>query len=258
MSVAITIIAALVMFCVLIFIHEFGHFITAKAVGIKVNEFAIGMGPLLWKTRRGETQYSLRAVPIGGFCAMEGEDGDSEDENAFNNKPAWARIIVVIAGSLMNLIFAILVFGYAVFLASGGAASPLRAFLRGFSLTWEITKEMYAVVAGLITGGVSMDALSGPVGIVYTMNDTFQYGMIYVIFLAGIISLNLAVLNMLPFPALDGGRLVFIIIRLFTGNRISDEAEARVHWIGMMLLFMLIIYVTWNDVFRYFGPGQGA
>jgi len=102
-----TLIYAVLIFCLLIFVHEFGHFVTAKMCGIKVNEFAIGMGPALFQKQRGETLYSVRAIPIGGFCAMEGEDEDSEDERAFNNQPAWQRAIVLAAGSIMNLLTAI-------------------------------------------------------------------------------------------------------------------------------------------------------
>ena len=102
-----TVIYAILIFCVLIFVHEFGHFAAAKACGIKVNEFAIGMGPAFFKKQKGETQYSLRIFPIGGFCAMEGEDEDSEDERAFNNKPAWQRAIVLAAGAFMNLVTAV-------------------------------------------------------------------------------------------------------------------------------------------------------
>ena len=106
-----TIIYAILIFCLLIFVHEFGHFIAAKACGVKVNEFAIGMGPAFFKKQKGETQYSLRAFPIGGFCAMEGEDEDSEDERAFNNKPAWQRACVLAAGPFMNLLTAMLLLG---------------------------------------------------------------------------------------------------------------------------------------------------
>ena len=91
-------------FLVLIFVHEFGHFITAKACGVKVNEFALGMGPAIFKKQKGETLYALRIFPVGGYCAMEGEDEDSDHPRAFNNQPAWQRAIVLAAGSLMNLL----------------------------------------------------------------------------------------------------------------------------------------------------------
>ena len=99
-----TIIYAILIFCLLITVHELGHFVVAKACGVKVNEFAIGMGPAFFQKQKGETLYSLRVFPIGGFCAMEGEDEDSKDERAFNNKPAWQRALVLAAGSFMNLV----------------------------------------------------------------------------------------------------------------------------------------------------------
>ena len=102
-----TIIYAIIIFCLLIFVHELGHFIVAKACGVKVNEFAIGMGPAIFKKQKGETLYAVRLFPIGGFCAMEGEDEDSEDDRAFNNKPAWQRALVLTAGSFMNLLTAV-------------------------------------------------------------------------------------------------------------------------------------------------------
>ena len=102
-----TILYAALMFCVLIFVHELGHFIAAKSFHIKVNKFALGMGPVLLKKQKGDTEYSLRLFPIGGFCAMEGEDEDSDDERAFNKKNAWQKSIVVCAGALMNLLLAI-------------------------------------------------------------------------------------------------------------------------------------------------------
>ncbi|MFQ7474071.1 MAG: M50 family metallopeptidase, partial [Anaerovoracaceae bacterium] len=102
-----TIIYAIIIFCILIFVHELGHFIVAKACGVKVNEFSIGMGPAFFKRQKGETLYALRIFPIGGFCAMEGEDEDSDDERAFNNKPAWQRACVLAAGAFMNLLTAV-------------------------------------------------------------------------------------------------------------------------------------------------------
>lgn len=110
-----TIVYSIIVFAVLILVHELGHFATAKMFGVKVNEFALGMGPVLLKKQKGETQYSLRAVPIGGFCAMEGEDEDSDDERAFNRKPAWQRAIILAAGSTMNVILTIIILGGILF-----------------------------------------------------------------------------------------------------------------------------------------------
>lgn len=331
-----TIIYAIIMFCLLIFIHELGHFITAKACGVKVNEFALGMGPALFKKQKGETLYALRAIPIGGYCAMEGEDEESEDARAFNNKPAWKKAIIVVAGAAMNLLLCILfliiislytgtvtttidqvtdgspameagirhgdkivaVDGRAVDdwteLVNGIAAAkdevsleierdgdtlsltsdltkgedgrqvigivPIRehnvltAIKSGTANTWNLTKLMVQTFKQLFTGDVSVKELTGPVGIVYAVNDTAKYGFVYLLYLTALISLNLAIVNMLPLPALDGGRLLFIIVRKITGRAITDEMEGKVHFIGIMLLFALMIYVTWNDIVRFIVP----
>lgn len=331
-----TIIYAIIMFCLLIFIHELGHFMAAKASGVKVNEFALGMGPALFKKQRGETLYALRAIPIGGYCAMEGEDEESEDARAFNNKPAWKKAIIVVAGAAMNLILCMVLMivislytgtmtttidqvspgspaaeagiqtgdrirsidgkaieswtdiiegitaakeqveihvdrqGETVSLTSRLTTGedgrqiigivPQRehnlfiAVGSGVSSTWNMTKMMGKTIGQLFTGKVSTKELTGPVGIVYTVNDTAKYGFMYLIYLTALISLNLAIVNMLPFPALDGGRLLFIVIRKITGRAISDEAEGKIHFVGIMLLFALMIYVTWNDILRFIVP----
>ncbi len=333
-----TFIYAVLIFCLLIFVHEFGHFVTAKLCGIKVNEFAIGMGPVIINKQKGETLYSLRLLPIGGFCAMEGEDEDSEDERAFNNQPAWQRAIVLAAGSVMNLLTAIVLMIIIAFymgqatttidvvsddspayhagimagdevMAIDGKAidewtdlqtivgenegdaltftvlrdgtetditvtpeydkeagrnlvgvtptmarNPVKAVGSGISSTWDMTVMMYDLLGQLFTGDVSAKELSGPVGIVYVVNDSAKMGFIYVVYLAALLSLNLAVINLLPFPALDGGRLLFLVIRKITGKRVTDEMEGKIHFIGIMLLLALMVYVTWNDIIRFIVP----
>lgn len=333
-----TIIYAILIFCLLIFVHELGHFIAAKLCGVKVNAFAIGMGPAFWKRQRGETEYSLRIFPIGGFCAMEGEDEESEDARAFNKKPAWQWAIVLAAGSFMNLLTAIVLMIIIAFWqgeatntietvidgspafeagiragdevlfidetkieawddlqsAVGGnqgepiqvtvlregqelefsavpeydeqagrskigiapemKRNPVAAVWRGVQSTWDMTVMMYDIIVKLFTGDVSTKELSGPVGIVYAVNDTAKAGVIYVVYLAALLSLNLAVMNLLPFPALDGGRLLFLLIRKVTGRRVTDEMEGKIHFVGIMLLFALMIYVTWNDILKFIVP----
>lgn len=327
------IVYAILIFCLLIFVHELGHFIAAKSVGIRVNEFSLGMGPLLFHFQKGETEYSLRALPIGGYCKMEGEDEDSSDANAFNNKSFPAKALVVVAGSVMNLILAIVILTgvlYSIGIptntvkdlspdlpavkagllpgdqiiqiedkkikewdditdtigASKGdtvkvvaerdgkiltfevgvateegrrvigitpayAKSPGGALAYGTKSTFEMGGKMIEIVGQLITGKVSTDNLTGPVGIVYMVGSTAKMGMIYLAQFTALISLNLAIVNMLPFPALDGGRLLFLVIRIFTGKAISDETEGKIHFIGLMLLFGLMIYITFQDVGRF-------
>ncbi len=330
-----TIVYALIMFCILVLVHEGGHFIAAKSVGVKVNEFAVGMGPVLLKKQKGETQYSVRLFPIGGFCAMEGEDDDSDDERAFGRKPAWAKSIIIVAGSFMNLLLAIIILaGIVIYigmpttkidsfsdispakeagLVAGDkivsiqnqniddwgditnaissqngetvtigvqrdgqnlsftmdlvteegtgrkivgimpevSRNPFTAYVKGAESAWVMTVKMVEVLGQLITGEVSTKELTGPIGITVAVGDSMKYGFVYVANLAALISLNLAIVNMLPFPALDGGRLLFLIIRKVTGRAITDELEAKIHLVGIMLLFGLMIYVTWQDIGRF-------
>ena len=130
----------------------------------------------------------------------------------------------------------------------------LAAIKTGTVNTWDMTKMMGQTFKQLFTGDVSVKELTGPVGIVYAVNDTAKYGFVYLLYLTALISLNLAIVNMLPLPALDGGRLLFIIVRKITGKAITDEMEGKVHFIGIMLLFALMIYVTWNDIVRFIVP----
>lgn len=330
----VTLFWAVIIFCFLIFVHEFGHFITAKAVGIKVNEFAIGMGPILFKRKKGDTEYSLRAFPIGGFVKMEGEEDNSDDPSAFNNKPTWAKAIVVVSGSLMNLLTTIIILSLILFylgfptntikeltldkpaieagLLPGDeivklnsteistwddivstisnstgdkititvnrageeiaiisevikdeterriiGVSPtfeknsMMAISLGVSGTFEMAVMMLDYLGKLVTGQGSTTDLMGPVGIVSTIGDFAQKGFAYLANLTALISLNLAIVNLLPFPALDGGRLAFMLIRKFTGKAITDEVENKIHFAGLMLLFSLMIWVTVQDVGKF-------
>ena len=332
-----TIILAILLFCILIFIHEFGHFAAAKACDIKVNQFAVGMGPVIFKKQKGDTEYSLRAFPIGGFCAMEGEDEETDDPRGFNNKPAGQKAIVVAAGPLMNFLLALVIM-VAIVYATGIATTTIDTFVEGslaekaglktgdqivriddekiddwndispvledkepgdtaeitvkrgeetvtvetplyesdgrtmigimptyerdvgsslttgFKSTLLLTKQMYVILKQLFTGEVSTSELSGPVGIVYIVNQSISQGMMYFFYLLAMLSLNLAVINLLPFPALDGGRLLFIVIRKITGEAVSDELEGKINFIGIVFLLGLMVYVTGNDIIKYVIP----
>lgn len=331
-----TIIYALLIICVLIFFHELGHFMAAKACGVKVNEFAIGMGPKVLKKQKGETLYSVRAFPLGGFCAMEGEDEDSQDERAFNRKSVWKKAIIIVAGAAMNLIITIILMiavnymngvptttisqveenspAYTAGIQKGdkilsindkkinswddvqavknavntrelnikvqrkdtelnikttlkendrnkiigivpvSEKNIVKAIANGPSATWNMAKSMYSGLYSLITGKVSAKELSGPVGIVYLINKGISRGFATVLYLTSLISLNLAIINMLPLPALDGGRLLMVIIRRLTGKAISSKVEGVIHAVGLGLLLLLTIYVTWNDIVRFIVP----
>jgi regulator of sigma E protease len=132
-----------------------------------------------------------------------------------------------------------------------GPVFAIKSIGYGAQSTWNMTKMMYDVIGGLFTGKVGMDQLTGPVGIVKTVGDSAKIGFAYVVQLAALISLNLGIVNLLPLPALDGGRLLFLVVRLFTGKRISDKVEGRIHLIGFLLLILLMIYITVIDVDRF-------
>ena len=336
----ITAIAAILMFCILIFIHELGHFLAAKACDVKVNRFALGMGPAFFKRQKGETEYSLRILPIGGFCEMEGEDEESEEPRAFSNKKAWQKAVILVAGPAMNFLLALILMiiltyqmgvatttldviiegspaqqaglmqGDELVSVNGNAIEEWTdlteyinasdtdtqtivvrrsgqevtltcetyeeggrrmigvqpafekdlagAFVQGPKATWNLTRDMYGVLKQLFTGQVSTKELSGPVGIVYIVNQTVKTGLLNMIYLMALISLNLGIMNLLPFPALDGGRLVFVIIRKLTGKRVTDEMEAKVNIAGFLVLIALMLYVTWNDIARFIAPLFGG
>lgn len=250
MHLIVGIIAALIIFGILVIVHEGGHFMTAKAVGVKVNEFSIGMGPLLLKKTKGETTYSVRLLPVGGYVALEGEENDSDDERSFGNKPAWAKILVLAAGPFMNFLFAVIILAVMI-MVIGDNVNIFQAFVLGFKncISMEIT--IFDAFKDLLTGVGSVSDVVGPVGIVNVVDETAQAGILNLIFLAVILSLNLGLFNILPFPALDGGRILFVIIRAITGKAISDELENRIHYAGLMILFGLMILITFKDVYSY-------
>ena len=336
------------MFSIIILFHELGHFLLAKKNGIRVNEFSLGLGPTLVGITRGETKYSLKLLPFGGACMMEGEDGDSSDEGAFNNKSVWARISVVAAGPIFNFIMA-WVFALVIMICVGYDKPVLEEVIEGYpaqeagmqagdeiisingkkihfyreismysffhsgetvDVVYERDGEKYEVTlapklneesgsymygfvgnAGrergtvgetithsfyevkywvnytvdslnyLISGKASVNELSGPVGIVKNIGDVYdeskEAGGVYMAFLSMLnmcifISANLGVMNLLPIPALDGGRLVFLIIEAIRGKRIDPDKEGMVHFVGLMALMALMVFVMFNDIRNIF------
>ena len=339
-----TALLAILLFCVMIFPHELGHFVAAKKMGVKVNEFAFGMGPAIWKRKKGETLYAIRLFPVGGYCAMEGEDEDSPDERAFSNKKPWQKIIVLAAGSFMNIVCAVLIMALVLGIAGfttnvidevnaaspaeaaglragdkivalngeavedwqdilermpqseepigitverdgqeqllqvtpqlqiteeeGGAQeryvigitsqishSPVKALIGGCQSTWNITKLMFQSLGMLFSGEAGADDLTGPVGMVQMVSQTNELGFWYYGFLTALICVNLAIINMLPLPALDGGRIIFVLFTMLTGKKVSERVEGTVHFVGLALLLCLMVYVTFNDVIRIFFRG---
>ncbi len=357
------IVIALLLFGVIIFVHELGHFLVAKACKIRVNEFALGMGPKLFSFGKGETTYSLRLLPFGGFCAMEGEDDASDDPKAFGNKKVWQRILVVVAGVLMNFIL-----GYVVLLIGIGFFTPetegrvlfptttivelpedspayesgLRpgdtirridgrgvvtlndaflimqtdedgvmsmvvdrevdgktqrqtlpnvtfdivveengtrylqydivwlgkpqTFLNTFTETakteWSLVTSVWGSLGDLISGKYGLNELSGPIGTVDIIGDmvgqaaqTVSRADIYnVFYLFALISVNVGVMNLLPIPALDGGRLVFLLFEAIFRRPVPQKFEGVVHFIGFALLMLLMVVIAFSDVFKLFNP----
>ena len=345
------VILAILIFGLLVVIHELGHFTAAKACGVRVEEFAVGMGPAIFKKKRGETEYSLRAVPFGGYCAMTGEDGDSDDPRAFVNQSVWKRLIILVAGSFMNFLlgFVIVLILYAgvEYLLSPGLTGFMEGCpyesaeglqvgdrfyridgkriydtedvtealtkgdgsydlvlirdgetveLKDFELTrlsypgqenkmfgfyigvyaqeataglklgysWNTTidfvKLVWMSLSELVHGNVGVNDLSGPVGIVDMMAETGAQAestsdALYSIFYFGaFIAVNLAVMNMLPIPALDGGRVFFLlvtwIIEALTRKKLNPKYESYIHAAGMVLLLALMAYVMLHDIIR--------
>lgn len=328
----------------MIFFHELGHFATAKWAGVRVNEFSIGMGPKIISKTFGETDYSLRLFPIGGFVAMEGEDEESEDEHRFMACPVWKRIIITSAGAIMNLIlgFAVIfvltcgqplvgtttiasfaenassadylevndrilaVNGeksgcdydvvYSLIRDTDGVVSMdilrneekihldevvfdtrelngMTSIILDFSIygeeptilgrigysfrwTWSLIKLVWHSLGDIISGEFGISQLSGPIGVTETISDAVQTtnykGLLLIL---AIITVNLGVFNLLPLPALDGGRIFFMVIELFRGKPINQKVEGIIHTVGMGLLILLMVVVAYNDIVRLITGG---
>lgn len=328
-----TAIAAIFVFLLVVFIHELGHFTVAKMVGIKVNEFAIGMGPKIIQTKKGETLYTLRILPIGGYVKMEGEDENSNDPRSFNKVSALARIAVVSAGAIMNFVLALVVLSIVAFntgtptttidetIANSPAQiSGIQAGDRIVSInqvttdSWNKISEIinnsdpngeleiklvrneqesiirvkptvdegrtiigiipsyertfFSAIKGgidntvlfitlmfdflkmLFQGKVSTNDLSGPIGVINEIGNAAKLGITNILFLLGFISVNLGFFNLLPIPALDGSRIVFLLIELVRGKPIDPDKESFIHLIGFVLLISLMLIVTYKDLIR--------
>lgn len=310
--------------------HEFGHYSVAKLLGIKVNEFSVGMGPQLWQRKSGETLYSFRAIPIGGYCMLEGEDDDSDDPRAFSRQPWWSKILVLIAGSFNNIVLGILMFTL-IFCYIGTPATTLAAveengpayeagfragdriveiegktiksftqvqgiigsskdgeldvvvvrdgerksftvgtiksengvtiiginaqivhsldvcFRQGIIETGRVAVGIIRFFRDLFGGNASLGDVTGVIGVVAVASESIQYGFINFIYIMAMITANLGYMNLLPIPALDGGRMIMVIIRAASGGRISDKAEQIVNSIGMILLLLLMALLIFKD-----------
>ncbi len=227
----------------LVFIHEGGHFLVAKFCKVKVNEFAIGFGPVIWKKQKGETKYALRLIPLGGFVSMEGEDEDSQDERSFNKAKISQRIAIVAAGAIVNIVFGVLVF----FII---ASIIYKNALIGLNLTGNFLISIIDSIKMLFTGNVSINDFSGPVGIsevVASTKTAFEY-----VYIISVISVSLGVTNLLPIPALDGGKILILIIEWIRKKPLNKDLEIKIQLMGFSFLIALSIYITYFDVLKLF------
>ena len=329
----LTAISAIFVFLMVVLVHEFGHFAVAKFVGIKVNEFSIGMGPKLLQKSKGDTKYTLRLLPIGGYVKMEGEDEASDDPRGFSNVSVISRIAVVAAGAIMNFILAIVLFSIISFglgtptttvenpipglpAEQGGIVpndtiveinktriknwdsivdsinnskaneeleivvernekierfyiipvqdgdrviigiepryekSLMLSIRGGFEKTYMFLTLMVDFFVSLFKGQVGIEHLTGPVGVIQEVGTAAKLGIYNLFLLLGFISVNLGFFNLLPIPALDGSRIVFLLIELIRGKPIDPEKEGFIHFIGFVLLISLMLLVTYRDIIK--------
>lgn len=344
MNFFVTAIITVIVFGIVIFIHELGHFISAKACGVRVNEFALGMGPKIVSFKKKETQYSLRLLPIGGYVQMEGEDSQSSDERAFSNKSVWKRIIIVSAGAIMNLILGFLVvcitvsvytpvistttvaeFNDNALTQSCGLAvgdriikindrkinidrdiifelqrdddlivdmvvirngekvelkdvkfeytnvhdeksgQDYKSFVIDFKVFGEkksffgvlrqsfyesivIAKSIWVSLIDLVRN-FQLNKISGFVGVGEVIGEAAGLGFDYLLNIFAFITINLGIFNLLPIPALDGGRLLFLLIEAVRRKPIPPKYEGIIHTAGFLALILLMVIVTFKDIF---------
>lgn len=334
------ILIAILVLGIIIFIHELGHFLTAKFFKMPVSEFSIGMGPQVYSYDTVKTTYSFRAIPIGGYVNIEGMEVDSKVEDGFNSKPAYARFIVLIAGVFMNFLLSFIIMFSSIY--SNGKYIPsekpiigdifkeAKAYeylqkkdkvleIEGIKIEhWndigknlklkneneevqmkieragetkdiivpltldpnsdrkmlgvlpEYSIEKFSILEAsklslksgvrivedtltglkmMITGKVKRDEISGPIGIIKVVGEASKEGASIVFWLMALLSVNIGVLNLLPLPALDGGRIIFVLLEMI-GVRVNKKVEERIHTAGMLILFGLIIFITTNDIFN--------
>jgi regulator of sigma E protease len=344
----VTVVWTILVIGFLIFFHELGHFAVAKKVGIQVNEFAIGFGPKIFGIRKGETLYSLRILPLGGFVKMAGMDPDEEDfknnERGFNRKSLWARAAVLFAGSFMHVILAIIIFflmGIAIgipvdvstepiigdLVAGGPAASSgimpgdriialdgqkieswnqlaelihqkpnqtikmdvernnevltfavipeeneqgegmigiapsvitkklglLSAIKFGFVQTIALIGLLFEGLKMIISGQAEGGGLVGPVGVAQMIGTAARSGLFYLMNLAALLSVNFAIINLLPIPALDGGRILLLGVEAVRRKPIDPNKEGIIHFIGFVIIILLSLLITYKDIIRIGG-----
>ncbi len=350
MSFIVTLILFILILGSIVFVHEFGHFMMAKLNGVYVYEFAIGMGPKIWSKKGKETEYTLRAIPIGGFCMMAGEDLEDDDlkkipkEKRLQAKKPWQRFLIMFFGAGNNFICAVLLLFLIGLIWGGSSMEPVVTSvvknsaaatsgieagdrileINGHSIattddislylaianpeeasdikvrkenkkvetysvqpkkkkvdgettyqygigmqqdvekgilpaleftgkkTISIFKQMAVTVGYLFTGGISISQLSGPVGIFSVVGEQSSAGIMNILYLVAFLSINVGFINLLPIPAFDGGHILFIIIEKIKGSPVKPETENMIHTVGLFLLMLLMVVITFNDILRLF------
>ena len=335
---------AIAVFISLIVIHEFGHFIAAKICGVKVNEFAVGFGPKLLKKKIGETTYAINLIPLGGYCAMEGEDEESDDDRAFGKKGPLKRLFIVANGAIFNLILGFIVIGISLLPGVGGDllgsttvakfkdnsiseqhglkvgdrilsvdgryvifdrdlfytftnvedgeldlvvkrngervkldnvkfqteeidginTIKLDFWLLGkkktlpnlieatFKTTLSYGRIVWLSVVDLISGKYGISQVSGPVGITATVGEVTKNNVLNILPIMALITINLGIFNLFPLPALDGGRILFILIELIFRKPVPQKYEGWVHTIGIIVLLGFMLIITIKDIIALF------
>lgn len=226
----------------LIFIHELGHFLVAKLFNVKIKQFAIGFGPTIWKKQGKETSYEIKAIPMGGFVNMLGEEEPVEDERAYNKKSIPKKICILLAGGAVNIIFGLIVCAI--------VASSILGIKNGILFTGEFLKVTFQGIGQLFTGQIGTEQLVGVVGISDMVVET--QGVMDFAYMLAVISVSLGVTNLLPFPPLDGGKILLLLIEAIRRKPLKQNTEIGIQMAGFFLLIGLTIFVTYNDIARIF------
>lgn len=261
----------LIILTALVSVHEYGHYLAAKRCGVLVEEFSIGMGPAIYQRRGKETTFSIRCLPIGGYCKMvgEGEDDESDEEDDeedellsrytpeqieagdFRKKNKRQRALILSAGVLMNFItgfFLILITYILIAFMTGLSVGDV------FRLTWNYFLKCFFLIFEslrmLFTGEASPKDLAGPIGMVSMVQEIYSYGWVNLLAFAAFISINLGVVNLIPIPALDGGQLFILAIEGITRRPVSDRIKNALTGVSFVLLMALMIFVAYNDIIR--------
>lgn len=243
MSFIIGAIKIIILLGFLILIHEGGHFLVAKACKVKVREFSIGFGPTLHSWLGKETKYTIRWIPFGGYVDMLGEAERDDGEGSFSKASVPKRIAIVVAGATVNIVFGLIVFFILACIARHDIGFA-------FKQTGLYILDVLNSVKLIFTGNLNMEQMVGPVGISEMVVQTD--GLFNFVYLMSLISVSLGVTNLLPIPALDGGKIVILIIEWIRKKPLKEEVEINIQLIGFSLLILFSLYVTYKDILRIF------